>query len=129
MRQELQAPRRCREATSYRKEVVRRFGWSGGRWCRAETAVVLGTGSDQGKGSRFPTPVQKGYVHMALFKRKNKESSSHSASFSLQTRRYMSKWLWKEETTPTDVALGETTHSPSPPQQALGLQHAASVLL
>lgn len=48
------------------KEVVRRFGWSGGRWCRAEIAVVLGTESDQGKGSLFPIQVQKGYVHMAL---------------------------------------------------------------
>lgn len=33
---------------------------------------MLGTESDQGKGSLFPIQVQKGYVHMALLKRKNK---------------------------------------------------------
>lgn len=46
---------------TYQKEVVHTFGLPEGRQHRAETAVVSGTESAQGK--QFPKQELRGYVH------------------------------------------------------------------
>lgn len=71
---------------------------------------MLGTEADQGKGSLFLTLVQKGYVHMALVKKKRtkvRKNCLHYASFSLQTRRYIQKLLQKGETAQTDMSCNK----------------------
>lgn len=65
---------------------------------------MLGTEADQGKGSLFPTLVQKGYVHMALVKRENKKSDRTSYIF-------MHLSAFKPEDTLKKIAPGRRNYS------------------